>query len=93
MFYRKFNDFNLFFPNTPFLYPLKTSLLFFWCYHYCYGASKTVMAEVVKGDERSLSKKYLRWPAQYIATDSQVQLLAFPWQSYLELARDGVKGK
>ena len=51
------------------------------------------MAEVVKGDERSLSKKYLRWPAQYIATDSQVQLLAFPWQSYLELARDGVKGK
>ena len=32
------------------------------------------MAEVVKGDECSLSKKYLRWPVEYIASDSQVQL-------------------
>ena len=41
-------------------------------------ASKTVMVQVVKGDERSLFKKYLRWPAENIASGSQVQLLAFP---------------
>ena len=56
-------------------------------------ASKTVMVEVVKGDELSLSKKYLRSPEQYIASDNQVQLLAFPWQSCLELTGEGIKGK
>ena len=40
--------------------------------------SKTVMVQVVKGDERSLFNKCLRWPAENIASDSQVQLLAFP---------------
>ena len=40
--------------------------------------SKTAMADLVNGDEHSLSKKYLIWPAQNIASDVQVQLLAFP---------------
>lgn len=51
----------------------------------------TVMTEVVKGDECSLSKKYLRWYVQSIASDSQVQLLAFPWRSCLELTVEQVK--
>ena len=36
------------------------------------------MVEKVKGDESSLSKKYLRWSMQNIASDRQVKLLALP---------------
>lgn len=51
----------------------------------------TVMNDVVKEDEPSSSKKYLRWYAQSIASDSPVQLLAFPWRSCLELTVEEVK--
>ena len=49
------------------------------------------MTDVVKEDEPSLSKKYLRWYAQSIASDSPVQILAFPWRSCLELTVEEVK--
>ena len=51
------------------------------------------MADVVKGDDTYLSNKYLRQPAQNIASDSQAELLAFPWRSCLKLTGEGVEGE
>ena len=52
---------------------------------------KTVIAGVAKEDEHLMPKKCPKWHAQYIASDSPVQLLAFTWQDRFEQIGVGQK--
>ena len=51
---------------------------------------KTVVTRVIEEDEHPKPSK---WHAEYTASDSRAQLLAFPWQNCLELIGEGVKRK
>ena len=56
-------------------------------------APKTAIAGVVEKDEHLKPTKSPVCHAEYTASDSQAQPLAFLWQNYLESTGEGVKGE